>query len=252
VGFGDDIMATARVRALHEQRPVPVLITGLDGRPRWSEIWENNPRIARDRGSAGQVLRDGPGARPHLDYRRMTRDRFFFNRVEIQPGEIFLSDVELGLARPGIFIEPHIKQGASPNKDWGFDRFQSVVDACPDLPWLQCDYGSPLLKGVETITTHSFRDACGLLSRAHAAVLPEGGLHHAAAALGISAVVIFGAYIPPSITGYAGHVNLFRDIPEIVGLNRPDRRAGAAMASITVEEVVEALRMLLSQPNPAG
>jgi ADP-heptose:LPS heptosyltransferase len=245
VGFGDDIMVTARVRALYARDAVPVLITGLDGRPRWSEVWENNPKIARGRDGAGQMLRDGPGARPHLDYRRMTRERFFFNEVGLEPGELFLTEQEKSSARPVVLIEPHVKEDASPNKDWGFHRFQNLVLARPTLPWVQCDYGAPLLDGVEAIGTGNFREACGILSGALAAVLPEGGLHHAAAALKIPAVVIFGAYIPPAVTGYQRHVNLARDLPEVVGLNRPDPRARDALASITVEEVSAALDSIL-------
>ena len=52
-------------------------------------------------------------------------------------------------------------------------------------------------------------EACTALSGAAAAVLPEGGLHHAAAALGMPAVVIFGGMTSPANTGYDGHVNLF-------------------------------------------
>lgn len=245
MGFGDDIMASARVRTLYEREPTPVLITGLDGRPRWSEVWENNPKIARNRDGAGQVLRDGPGARPHLDYSRMTRDRFFFNEVGLEPGEIFLVEQERSRARAAVLIEPHVKDGASPNKDWGFHRFQALVTARPTISWVQCDYGAPLLDGVEVVRTGSFREACGVLSGVLAAVLPEGGLHHAAAALKIPAVVIFGAYIPRTVTGYQGHVNLARDLPEVVGLNRSDPRAQAALAGITVEEVSAALDTIL-------
>jgi hypothetical protein len=247
VGFGDDIMTTARVRAMHERAPARVLVTGLDGEPRWSEVWENNPKFARDRASAGQILRDGPGARPHLDYRRMTRGRFFFNEVMLEPGEIFLTEAEKALARCAIFIEPHVKVGASPNKDWGYQRFQELVRARPDLPWVQCDHGLPLLEGIDVVSTGSIREACGVLSGARAAVLPEGGMHHAAAALGVPAVVIFGAYIPPSITGYDLHVNLWRDVPEAAGFNIPHPRAQAALDSITVEEVLDGLETILSQ-----
>lgn len=247
MGFGDDIMTTARVRAMHEETPVQVLVTGLDGKPRWSEVWENNPKITRDPSSGGQILSDGPGARPYLDYRRMTRDRFFFNKVALEPGEIFLTDAEKALARSAIVVEPHVKAGASPNKDWGFERFQELVTARPDLPWLQCDHGGRLLDGVEVVETRSFREACGVLSGAQAAVLPEGGMHHAAAALGIPAVVIFGAYIPPSITGYEMHVNLWRDLPEVVGRNRSDPRGQAALASITADEVSVSLDKILAK-----
>jgi hypothetical protein len=245
VGFGDDIMATARVRALYAKNPVPVLITGLDNRPRWSEIWDNNPKIARRRDGPIQVLLDGPGARPYLDYTRLTHQHYFFREFDLQPGEIFLTDQEKAGTASHVFIEPHVRSDVRPNKDWGFQRFQELVAGRPELPWAQCDYGRPLLEGVKVVPTGSFREACGVLSGAIAAVMPEGGLHHAAAALGIPAVVIFGAYIPPTVTGYESHVNLARHVPEVVGLNRPDPRAQAALASIGVEEVMTALDTLL-------
>ena len=249
VGFGDDIMVTARVRGLHARNPVPVLIQGMDGKPRWSEIWEHNPRIARTSEEAGQTLRDGPGARPYLDYARLTTKKFYFHPQSLEPGEIYLTETERSFCRRIVLIEPHVKQGASPNKDWGFERFQSLVRARPDLPWAQCDYGARILEAVEPIKTSTFREACAVMSGALAAVLPEGGLHHAAAAFRVKAVVIFGAYIPPSVTGYPDHINLARSVPEVEGLGPPDPRAQAALASITVAEVAEKLADILSETS---
>jgi ADP-heptose:LPS heptosyltransferase len=70
--------------------------------------------------------------------------------------------------------------------------------------FLKLDFFNP-----EIIKTKSFRQACAVLERARLAILPEGGLHHAAAAFGTAAIVIFGGYISPAQTGYAHHVNLF-------------------------------------------
>ena len=41
---------------------------------------------------------------------------------------------------------------------------------------------------------------------------PEGGFHHAAAALNKKAVVIFGGFIDPLVTGYDFHNNIYVDI----------------------------------------
>jgi len=242
-------MVTARVRALHMRNPVPVLIQGVDGKPRWSEVWEHNPRITRTAKEAGQTLRDGQGARPYLDYARLTKERFYFRPQSLEPGEIYLTETERSFGRRVVLIEPHVKQGASANKDWGFERFQSVVRARPDLPWVQCDYGARILEAVEPIKTDTFREACAIMSGALAAVLPEGGLHHAAAAFRVKAVVIFGAYIPPSVTGYPDHINLARSVPEVEGLGPSDPRAQAALASITVAEVVEKLAEILGKTS---
>jgi hypothetical protein len=106
-----------------------------------------------------------------------------------------------------------VKAKASPNKNWGWTRWNR-------LAWiLQERHGVRVtqLGGLDTPLPRGRR------ARAHrfvppsvrgardgsACVLPEGGLHHAAAALGVPAVVIFGGFIAPRHTGYAAHVNLF-------------------------------------------
>src|SRR5262249_52788187 len=91
------------------------------------------------------------------------------------------------------------------------------------------------------VVTATFRDALCILSLARLYVGPEGGLHHAAAALGVPAVVIFGGFSSPRATGYPWHSNIAA----------PGKPCGSiaycahcreAMASITVERVLEAAR----------
>ncbi|MBM86427.1 MAG: hypothetical protein CMM47_10450 [Rhodospirillaceae bacterium] len=246
-------MVTARVRTVYRQKPEPVLVVGLDGRPLWSQLWDNNPKITRNPDLASQKIVDGPGARPYLDYARMTKSRFAFHTMALEPGEIFLSDDEKAMGRTFVLVEPTLKRGASLNKDWGFARYQAVVDALPHLPWTQFDYGAPILRGVDAVSTQSFRHACALMSSATAALLPEGGLHHAAAALGIPAVVIFGAYISPDVTGYDGHINIAREVPDVAGLKLAHPVAQEALSSISIGEIATAIASLVQrdlQNNP--
>ena len=56
-----------------------------------------------------------------------------------------------------------------------------------------------------------FRRACAILIYCDLYFGPEGGFHHAAAALNKKAVVIFGGFIHPSVTGYDFHRNIFID-----------------------------------------
>lgn len=229
MGWGDEIMAAGQARALQEIDPRKVAVTDDAGRVRWHPAWHGNPRIATPREAEheeAQRLPNGPGCRPYVDTKRMRREfaRIFpgrpfttkvsdvrlpwrFTDWRAEPGEIYVRKV----SRRGeeVVVEPHLKSGASANKQWGWKRWQDLVSRI-DVAWVQLGPpGTRLLDGARHVPTATFLDACSVLSGARAAVLPEGGLHHAAAALGIPAVVIFGGRSSPANLGYDGHVNLF-------------------------------------------
>src|SRR5262249_3229320 len=87
----------------------------------------------------------------------------------------------------------------------------------------------------------TFRDALCVLSLARLYIGPEGGLHHAAAALGVPAVVIFGGFNSPKATGYAWHSNIVAP-GEPCGTVAYCLHCRDAMKSITVERVLNAAR----------
>jgi hypothetical protein len=287
MGFGDEIMAAgealrAQLRdppSLYElprTGPRPVAILDRRGGARWHAVWEGNPRIARpEQVAAGldvQHIVNGPGCRPYL--LSESRERYVFNAdFRAQPGEIYLNDAELAFAAGyagGVVVEPFIKSTASPNKNWGWARWQALVRLGlrrrPDLEWWQLGHDGPgpgtrWLEGVRPIVTAQgpggFRQACAVLAKAEAAVLPEGGLHHAAAALGVPAVVIFGGFIAPAITGYGGHINLAAPHAGLAprqscGLRLPCRGCAETMAAVTPEEVAANLEALLCSSAKAS
>lgn len=208
-----------------------------------------------------QHIVNGPRCRPYIDYAAMEED---WRKVHPErPFSTKLRDARLPWrytawrAMPGelswprgrpnglIVVEPHLKPGASPNKDWGWRRWQSLVRS-RRWPWAQLGPpGTRLLAGVTHVPTKSFQEACRVLSGAVAAVLPEGGLHHAAAALGVPAVVIFGGYASPANTGYEGQVNLYRAAGSPCGQRVPCGHCAEAMAAIAPEQVAEELERLL-------
>jgi ADP-heptose:LPS heptosyltransferase len=83
-----------------------------------------------------------------------------------------------------------------------------------------------------------------VLSRTKAAVLPEGGLHHAAAALGLKCIVIYGGFISPDQTGYDLHINLFTGGTPC-GSRKSCQHCKDAMAKIEPAQVFEHLKTLL-------
>jgi len=105
--------------------------------------------------------------------------------------------------------------------------------------------GTHPLQHATLIPTEDFRLACAVLARARAYVGHEGGLHHAAAALGIPGVVIFGGFTPVELTGYAIHHNLGVSLAAACGMRMPCAHCAAAMADITPERVLRELAAVL-------
>lgn len=222
MGWGDEIMVTAEARKAQRNDPRKVVIRDRFGRARWHEIWAHNPRIvhpfdvmAGREDPRYQSLVNAGGRRPYLDYQRFpSKDVYVFTDYKVSPGEIYLTDEErrIGeLAAGAIVIEPTLKPGATPAKDWGSWRWLELVRILGDkVELVQLGpSGTTQLPGVRTIQTPTTRAAAGALSGAAVLLTIEGGLHHCAAALGIRAVVIFGGFISPATTGYDFHVNLF-------------------------------------------
>lgn len=225
-----------------------VEVLDRDGVRRWHPLWNGNPRIATP-GEVGnfQSIINGPGVRPYIESK--TNERWTWKRYDCVPGEIYLAGYERAFAaqhRPQVVIEPNLKLKASPNKQWGkarWDRFAVLArEAGYSLTQLG-PAGMRPMRGVTQIVTPDFRMACAVLANAKAYVGVEGAMHHAAAALGIPAVVLFGGYVSPAQTGYAMHRNLFTG-GEPCGMRVPCKHCADAMAAITPEMVLQELRGL--------
>lgn len=258
-------MAAGRAKLRHEASGKKIAI-GNGGHIFWCDAYQNNPYLAeRFIPNETEWLLDYPGHRPYIDYHKITRVlgirdargrhrslRWFWKHDHRPtPAEFFWSEKEeefrvaLSFRPPYVIIEPHIKPKAPPAKRWPLASFQRVVDELRDqVEFIQFDTDQGLLKGVGT-TTANFRQAAMWLSKAKAYLGPEGGLHHAAAATNTPGVVIFGAYIPPAVTGYPIHTNLAVDEPELLGWRGEHERIIPTMNRITPQQVTDALAALL-------
>lgn len=249
MGWGDEIMASGQAVAAGCTAARPAVILDRHGQPRRHPCWQGNRRIAARRTADAVSIVNGSGCRPYVDYARSTPERWAYTAWRCTPGELpWVRPDARGRGR--VLIEPHIKPNASPNKQWGWQRWQALVDAAPGLPWAQmAPAGAPVLAGVEAIRTADFPAAAGVLATARAAVLPEGGLHHAAAALQVPAVVLFGGMTSPRNTGYGpetGQRSLAVDSPAALGWRVPHPACDAAWDRITVARVLATLSELLT------
>ena len=244
MGLGDELMAAGEARRLRHLSGKRVRIVDKDHRARWHELWAGSPDIAR-LGEQGDfaLLQNGSGCRPYIDYRRTTRDRWAYTAWRCVPAPPL--PVEPDARGVGyVLVEPNLKTGASPNKQWGADNWRRLTQH--KLPWAQmCPPGVVALPGVKRIETRSFLEAVGVLAAARGAVLPEGGLHHAAAAMGRRVVVLFGGMVSPRNTGYDDHINLAVDDAAALGWRVPHAACASAWKQITPEHVLAALETTL-------
>lgn len=224
---------------------------------RWSDLWQGNPAVATPMDVTAGVphhrIVNAPNARPYnanVPFTRESGVRFTDWKARDHRGRIYLTPQELAHGQriaweygPYWVIEPSPQTQSSPNKRWHLDRFAEVVEAIPEVLWVQpLHRESKELDGAEGVPTSTFREACGLLAGAAGFLGTEGGLHHAAAALGIPSVVIWGGCMSVEHLGYPEQTNLVDTGPgSPCGKWVPCEHCHDAMDRITVSEVVKAV-----------
>jgi len=260
MGFGDDVLATGFARGLHAQGKRAAFGDGkrIIWGPWSKEVFHNNPNVASPGSEGSSDLIWVDYYKGHRGYNQldMNRQRWAWNyEFKAKPGEFFFTVEEIDFVcgwpwdKEFIFIEPNVPwhKPVAVNKDWGKEKYQAVADMLlrDGHCVVQTSYGRDKLNGVRFVTTPTYRHAIAIMSRAKAALIPEGGLHHGAAAVGIPAVVIFGGFIPPAVIGYDDHINLTGDSTEACGSLRKCDHCRAALDKISVEQAYQSVKRLV-------
>lgn len=217
VGIGDEIIGSrhAKEKSIREQLPVTML--GKENQIRKHPVWHYNPFIAYERMNMHSTLHWNSSCRPYVNYKKCTVNKWAFNEdYKVLPGNITLSNKEMEEAvrhKDYILIEPTVKGPLQINKDWGMHNWQQLALITKDVPWIQLIYddNQDTLPGVTYIKVRTIREWLVWVHGAIAVVTTDGGLHHAAAAFNIPAIVLFSGFIHPNIMGYQikGHNNLY-------------------------------------------
>ncbi len=262
MGIGDEIVGTgmARGAAARGKR-----IAFGDGRriiwgPFAAEAFRHNPNIAHRPDEPGvEWVRYHKGHRIYNSQDVMRRRWIWNYDFKAPVGEFFFDASEKArtLRRPGtVLIEPNVPwhKSVAVNKDWGWWRYQGVADLLRAEGWrvLQTSYGKQRLNDVETIPVTCYRDAAAVLAGVDLAIVPEGGLHHAAAAVGTLAIVIHGGFTPPQVLGYDSHINLTGGATEACGSLDRCAHCRAALDRIEVADVYAIAAAALHKKNPAA
>jgi hypothetical protein len=255
LGYGDEVMGSgmARGAAARGRR-----VAFGDGKriiwgPHCAEVYKNNPNVAPPGADRDQDLEWKRYYSGNRGYVRGGGGKFIFNPDFRAPrGEFFFDEAEISAAgmHDGGFVvvDAYLpSKPAAANKKWG--HYERVAEALAVKGEEIRQFRRPgqivgHLPGVKAIDTPTFRAAAAILARAALYIGPEGGLHHAAAAVNTPAVVLFGGFIDPKTTGYEGHVNIFTG-GTACGSLRPCQHCADAMAAIAPATVIEAAEGLL-------
>jgi hypothetical protein len=216
-------------------------VFGNGKNPVWSIVWENNPKIAGTSGPDTDWIPDFPGHRPYIE--RIEKDRYVFREDFRAPyGRIYLSQQERDWAdreapKEYILVEPHIKDSVTSlklgaNKAWnGWDELLKL-----DMPWLQIGEGTKPAK-TRFLQTGNVRNALSVVAKAKLVITTDGMLHHAAAALGVPAIVLWGGVVSPKILGYPTHINIWNGAKPCGSYAHVCPHCREAMDSISVDQV---------------
>jgi len=219
MGYGDEIMALGRAEKIYRIIGTPVAIVGVSKKVRHHPVWQNNPAV--DPNSKVHMV-DGPSARPYIiRWVHPGPTSLFNSKYHAVAGKMKLTAEEWkaadALTPPGPFVivEPVVRGRSSKNKVWGSEKWEEVIRNFP-VPVYQFDVDghTDIIPSAKKIASADFRVSAGVVSHADLIMTTDGGMHHLAASMNTPAVVIFGGFADPSITGYPYQVNFYVDLDE--------------------------------------
>ena len=250
MGLGDELMITGFVEQEKKKHPNKQIVIGdLKKKIIYdSPIYKNNPNITPinevDRNKPIHFINYYNEARPYIDYERSSDKKWKWNmKFSPTPGNLYFTDSEKNRAisilsaakdhwkkhnntkfKAIIFFESTSTKiddsffyYKMKNKDWGESNWKELILKLKDKYLIiQSKHGkSKKYKGVYySPVNFDFRTACAIMNDCDLFLGPEGGFSHAAAAIRKKAIVYFGGWIHPKVTGYDFHENIYFDHSE--------------------------------------
>ncbi|MBI9072005.1 MAG: hypothetical protein JEY94_10420 [Melioribacteraceae bacterium] len=133
--------------------------------------------------------------------------------------ELYLTDEEIINVKnkyPFNYIVtcPEGKQSFTANrKEWGFENFQTLSKLLGDVKVVQIGAKKDrLLENAIDARGLNIRESAAVIKNSMFFIGLEGGLMHLAKAVGAKAVILYGGFIKPEISGYDGFINLYNNV----------------------------------------
>lgn len=152
-------------------------------------------------------------------------------------------------------VEPHSSERWYGDlRTWPFDRWQCVIDWLRErkLPVVQIgEGGKRILAGAVDMTGHvSFREAVLLMKKARLFLGQEGGLMHAANAVDVPSVIVWGGIALPEFAAYRKHTVLCTYVDcAPCGLRGDCPYQKKCLTTVGTERVVSAAAQVLARAH---
>jgi ADP-heptose:LPS heptosyltransferase len=285
LNFSGDILATGHARlAVQSNQGAKVAFgkskdMGSNDKEKlklyWSEIFENNPNILQPGEDLENIILipDYPSSRPFVNYKKSkyalsdnneknlvqivfeedyaaVQGDLYFTPDEIRTAEQVIADLDSHF----VIVDPN---SSIKNKEWPADRWKEFTEN-KSYNFVQLvleeeeeEDSEDILPSTTKIKTKTIRDACAILKASvgkGVLVSIDSPLHHAAAAVGLPATVLWSHYSHPDILGYADHINIRWDaIGKPCGLRDSCIQCKKSMEIIKVDDVILAVEMALKK-----
>lgn len=240
--IGDQLCMSAVVRLIDEQYSFKIIVVSS-----FPELFDNNPRIWRNYGAkfnnfgiyASKILRFLSGERLenflfksdiysidefmrekkntlHLAEIHSMHFKIDINFHEIS-NEIFFSDQEIeefkmkfNLPKDFSLIQPNPKTSYTPNKQWGVEKYQEVVNQVKHISWIQAGVeGDVVLDNVDSyVGKTSLRELAFLIKKAKFVLADEGLFNHLASSVGSTSVVVYSGFSSSELAKYKRTISI--------------------------------------------
>jgi ADP-heptose:LPS heptosyltransferase len=176
---------------------------------------------------------------------------------------LYLTDNELSAIKTEFDFEyiaicPFGKQQYSGNrKEWGFDKFQRVIYAIPNIKFVQIGVSNDkLLDDVIDARGKRIRESAAIIKNSLFFIGLEGGLMHLTKAVGQRAVIIYGGLVSLESSAYSENINIANPIfcsPCFTTKHKlEDCPTMECMKGIDPQEVIDRVVELLNSLCPNG
>jgi len=238
--IGDQVCMSAVIKALKEQKNYKVIVFSS-----YPEIFYNNQKVWKNidiskypiliQRIIKKVLEKSQGGyienflfqyqnKSLENYMRETKAKIslieahslhFKEKLDLKDAkpEIYFSDEEIKefnekfeFLKDFSIIQPVGKTTYTPNKEWGFEKYQKVVNKTKDkINWVQVGLeNEKLLENIVDFRgkTKSLRELAFVISKANFVLSNEGLLNHLAVSVGTKSFVVFSGFHPVEIAKY--------------------------------------------------
>ena len=233
---GDQLCMTAAIRLIDKQHPFKIIVVSS-----FPELFYNNPRVWRNfkltvdgygafitrvlRFLSGSQLENFLFTSKNIKYEDYMREnKSLLHLVEVNTlhfeinlnfdtisNEIYFSQKEIltftqkyNLPSSYSVIQPNSKTSYTPNKQWGFQKYQKVVTQLKDTSWIQLGVaGDLILDGVENyVGKTSLRELAFIIQNAEFIIADEGLLNHIASSVKTKSYVVYSGFSNIEIAKY--------------------------------------------------